>query len=118
MDDTRESRAIKLPSGKIAKIKSYLTRGERQAIDSSKLAGGKMKMVDGEVIIEGLPANFLQRYDDQKLESIVISIDDVPASIESINELRTPDADLLMKEVDKIFLGEEVSKKKSQNGVK
>lgn len=114
----RESLEIKLPSGKIAKIKAYLTRGEREAIDASKLAGGKMKMIDGEVVIEDLPTNFLQNYDNQKLKSIVVSIDDDDANIATINELRTTDADVLMEAVNKVFLGEEASKKKSSNGAK
>jgi len=116
----RPLKEVKLPkSGYIAKIITFLTRGEDKHIYAKKLEGGRMEYVDDDVQIKNLSVNFRQRQEDALIEVGVKELHDEKGNKMELgqkvfDDLPKSDFNILLLELNKVYAGVATpSKKKS-----
>jgi len=113
----RPLKEVKLPgSGFIAKIVTFLTRGEVKTIDAKRLEGAEAEYVGDEVKISKLSPNMIQRQNDALLfvgvkQLIGDNNEAIEITEEAIDNLPNKDANILLKELRIIQAGKPSKKK-------
>lgn len=106
MSDTqRETKTIKTPSGKEAKLKTYLTAGESKELSLVFLKGMKLDY-DSETkkpIVKDISGSLMNEAENKAIELLVVSFDGSKENIlDRLLELRTDEFDFIMKEINEI----------------
>ena len=97
---------IKLPSGKIAKIVSYFTRGDDKFISKARWGGATVQNKDdGTIEIQNIPVDQADKEDDAIVLRGVKSIDGKEVTEEVIDELSSKDFMVLINELKKVRVG-------------
>jgi len=114
----RPLKELKLPeSGFVAKIATFLTRGEVKTIDAKRLDGAEAEYIGDEVKISKLSPNMIQRQNDALLLVGVKELfnekkEVVELTEESLDSLPNKDANLLLKELREVQAGAKIPSKK------
>jgi len=97
---------LKLPSGKVAKIVSYFTRGDDKFITKERWGGATVQnKKDGTVEIQNIPVDQADREDDAIVLRGTKSIADKEFIVEMSDELESKDFLFLLNELKKIRVG-------------
>ena len=97
---------IKLPSGKIAKIVPYFTRGDDKFITKERWGGATVQNKDdGTVEIQNIPVDQADREDDAVVLRGTKLIDDKGVTVEMLDELESKDFIFLLNELKKVRAG-------------
>jgi len=114
----RPLKEVKLPaSGFVAKIVTFLTRGEVKTIDAKRLEGAEAEYIGDEVKITKLSPNMIQRQNDALLLVGIKQLIDnsgkkIEITEEAIDSLPNGDANILLTELRKVQAGIETPSKK------
>ena len=110
MSNERELKTIDLPSGLKAKIVTYFVRGEIRSINKARWTGTEISVKDDDKVIAGKIDPNTQEYMDDELvfqgtKSILQGEIENQISRELIENMRSEDFEVILKEVNKLFLG-------------
>ena len=116
----RPLKEVKLPkSGYIAKLATFLTRGEDKSVKSKRFEGGQLEYINDEAQIKNVPVDFAEKQNDALVLAGLKQLIDtegksIEISSEVIDNLQREDFNVLLLEMNKIYAGgeDEVSKKK------
>lgn len=102
----RELTDVKLPSGKIAKIVTYFTRGESNEISRLSWENASAEQQpDGSVKILNIPVNQGKLQEDATVLMGVKFIGDDATNKETIDNLPVEDFNVLILELNKVIAG-------------
>ncbi len=117
----RSTTEVKLTqSGYTAHIYTYLTRGEKKRVTTSRYEGAKIAYINGDTRIEGISQDFMEREDDILLEvGVARMVDeksaDMPKVKETFDKLPDPDTAQLILKLREVMAGKgEISGKKNK----
>jgi len=97
---------LKLPSGKVAKIVPYFTRGDDKFITKERWGGATVQNKDdGTVEIQNIPVNQADREEDAVVLRGTKLIDDKEVTVEMLDELESKDFIFLLNELKKVRAG-------------
>ena len=97
---------LKLPSGRIAKLVTYFTRGDDKFITKERWGGATVKNKDdGTVEILNIPVDQSDKEDDAIVLRGVKFIDDKEFTVEILDELESKDFKVLLGKLTKIRAG-------------
>ena len=97
---------LKLPSGKVAKIVPYFTRGDDKFITKERWGGATVQNKDdGTVEIQNIPVNQADREDDAVVLRGTKLIDDKEVTVEMLDELESKDFLFLLNGLKKVRVG-------------
>ena len=97
---------LKLPSGKVAKIVPYFTRGDDKFITKERWGGATVQNKDdGTVEIQNIPVDQADREDDAVVFKGAKFIDDKEVTMEVLDELESKDFLFLLNELKKTRAG-------------
>ena len=97
---------LKLPSGKVAKIVPYFTRGDDKFITKERWGGATVQNKDdGTVEIQNIPVNQADREEDAVVLRGTKLIDDKEVTVEMLDELESKDFLFLLNGLKKVRVG-------------
>lgn len=102
----RELTEVSLPSGKVAKIVTYFTRGESNEISRLSWENASAEQqADGSVKILNIPVNQGKLQEDATVLQGTKFIDGVEVTKDIINNLPVADFNVLILELNKVIVG-------------
>lgn len=105
MDD-RELKSVTLPSGKVAKIVTFFTRGEKKDISNKKWGNAKaVQAEDTTIQIVDIPMNQGVLEEDAVVLNGTKFVSDVEFTETGMNSLDSDDFDILLAALKPVFVG-------------
>lgn len=94
---------VSLPSGKTAKLKSYLTGREKRALRDLFLQEADVKTVDGKPTLEGMKGAAISKAEDASIVYTVVELEGSTADIlNRVLDLPSTDYDALLASINEV----------------